>query len=112
MSKNGRFKVIGESYVAIYDGTRWSSERDTIYQLPKGSKEFYFLKAGDEYDLAKKKVITFNDREFINLTEDHVSNYVGSYKLKGKPSTIEIFTKNGEVYIRQNWNGVEFQILP
>jgi cyanophycinase len=56
-----KFRVIGESYVAIYDGTRWSAERDTIYQLPKGSREFYMLKAGDEYDLKKRKVITFDD---------------------------------------------------
>jgi|GEM_PF-170703 len=30
------FRVVGESYVAIYDGTRWSAERDTIYQLVGG----------------------------------------------------------------------------
>jgi len=53
-----RFRVIGESYVAIYDGTRWSKERDTIYQLPQGSREFYMLKAGDEYDLRERRVIT------------------------------------------------------
>ena len=51
------FEVIGESYVAIYDGTRWSAERDTIYQLPEGSQNFYFLKNGDRYDLRKRKVI-------------------------------------------------------
>ena len=55
--KGNKFTVMGESYVAIYDGTRWSAERDTIYQLPKGSREFYFLKDGDEYDLGKRKVI-------------------------------------------------------
>lgn len=51
------FKVFGESYVAIYDGTRWSAERDTIYQLPKGSRELYFLKQGNEYDLKNRKII-------------------------------------------------------
>lgn len=50
------FRVIGESYVAIYDGTRWSAERDTIYQLPEGSREFYFLKAGQRYNLKKRAV--------------------------------------------------------
>ena len=52
-----QFRVFGESYVAIYDGTRWSAERDTIYQLPKGSREFYLLKQGHEYDLKNRKVI-------------------------------------------------------
>lgn len=54
--KHDKFEVIGTSYVAIYDGTRWSAERDTIYQLPKGSKEFYLLKAGNKYDLKKRRV--------------------------------------------------------
>lgn len=52
-----RFKVVGQHYVAIIDGTRWSNERDTIYQLPKYSKEFYFLKSGDQYDLRRRKVL-------------------------------------------------------
>ena len=34
--KGNTFTVMGESYVAMYDGTRWSAELDTIYQLPKG----------------------------------------------------------------------------
>jgi cyanophycinase len=55
--KENKFTVMGESYVAMYDGTRWSAERDTIYQLPKGSREFYLLKEGNEYDLKERKVI-------------------------------------------------------
>jgi cyanophycinase len=54
------FEVIGESYVVIYDGTRWSAERDTIYQLPKGSREFYLLKEGDRYDFVNRKVFDKN----------------------------------------------------
>ncbi len=57
-----KFEVFGESYVAMYDGTRWSAERDTIYQLPKDSKEFYLLKSGDRYNLKKKAVITTKDK--------------------------------------------------
>ncbi len=52
-----KFSVLGESYVAIYDGTRWSAERDTIYQLPKGSRGFYLLREGNQYDLKKREVI-------------------------------------------------------
>lgn len=51
------FEVVGESYVAIYDGTRWSAERDTIYQLDEHQKQFYFLKEGDRYNLKERKVI-------------------------------------------------------
>ena len=55
--KGDQFEVVGKSFVAIYDGTRWSGERDTIYQLEKGSKEFYFLRKGHKYDLKNRRVI-------------------------------------------------------
>jgi len=53
-----QFTVFGNSYVAIYDGTRWSAERDTIYTLPEGSRDFYLLGEGEKYDLLHRKVIT------------------------------------------------------
>jgi cyanophycinase len=53
-----QFTVMGKSYVAIYDGTRWSAERDTIYVLPPESREFYFLREGDRYDMKNRRVIT------------------------------------------------------
>jgi hypothetical protein len=51
------FKVIGAGYVSIYDGTRWSEERDTIYQLPPGVEQFYLLASNFEYDMRIRKVI-------------------------------------------------------
>lgn len=51
------FEVVGEHYVAIYDGTKWSEERDTIISLPKESTQFYFLKPGNKYNLLTKQVI-------------------------------------------------------
>ncbi len=50
------FEVVGEHYIAIYDRSRWSEERDTIYKLPKKSTEFYFLKEGEKYDLLNRKI--------------------------------------------------------
>lgn len=55
--KGNEFEVIGNSFVAIYDGTRYSRERDTTYQLPANSEEFYFLRRGDKYNLKNRKVI-------------------------------------------------------
>ncbi len=55
--KGDRFTVFGKSYVAIYDGTRWSAERDSTYQLPQGSRDFYLLKEGERYDIKKRKVL-------------------------------------------------------
>ena len=59
--RRNMFEVMGESFVAIYDGTRWSAERDTIYQLPAGSREFYLLRSGHRYDLANRKVLQNRD---------------------------------------------------
>ena len=53
-----QFTVFGNSYVAIYDGTRWSAERDTIYQLPAGSHDFYLLREGERYDMLNRHIIT------------------------------------------------------
>ena len=55
--KKNEFEVIGNSFVALYDGTRYSRERDTIYQLPSNAKEFYLLRKGDKYNLKDRKVI-------------------------------------------------------
>jgi len=52
-----QFTVFGNSYVAIYDGTRWSAERDTTYTLPHGSRDFYLLGEGDRYNLTKRQII-------------------------------------------------------
>jgi cyanophycinase len=50
-------EIIGKSFVIIYDGTFWSREGTELKTLP-GSKEFFFfLKQGDRYDLAKRRVI-------------------------------------------------------
>jgi cyanophycinase len=51
-----QFKVIGESYVIVYDGTFWSGEGSDLKSLPEKSKLFYFLRKGDEYDLLNRKV--------------------------------------------------------
>ena len=55
--RGNTFEVVGDHYVAIYDRTRWSEERDTTYQLSNQSKEFYFLKPGEKYNMLERKVI-------------------------------------------------------
>ena len=96
------FKVIGESYVAMYDGTRWSKERDTIYKLPKGSREFYTLKSGDEYNLKTRSVITFENKQFLSLSESELKKYCSDYKLTGANTIATIFIKNGTLSFKAN----------
>lgn len=58
--KGDVFEVIGRSYVTVYDGTFWSSEGIGRKEVPDKSSRFYFLKPGDRYDLAERRVITSN----------------------------------------------------
>jgi cyanophycinase len=60
--KNNIFEVIGSSYVAIYDGTRWSKDKNEIITLPDGSRDFYFLRKGDKYDLKNRKIIGLENK--------------------------------------------------
>jgi cyanophycinase len=52
-----QFKVMGESYVVVYDGTFWSREGSDLKHLPDKTKLFYFLHKGDQYDLLNRKMI-------------------------------------------------------
>lgn len=60
------FEVIGESFVAVYDGTMcrfvrdkkdWSIERPEITPLAEDNERFYLLGAGRKYNLKERKVI-------------------------------------------------------
>ena len=63
---DNEFEVIGESFVAVYDGTfcqfirdktDWSIERPEITILPDGSEQFYLLGTGRKYSLSEMRVI-------------------------------------------------------
>jgi len=55
--KGDSFEVIGKSYVLIYDGKFWSREGSDLKKLPGKSESFYFLREGDKYDLAERKIM-------------------------------------------------------
>lgn len=55
--RQNQFEVIGHSYVLVYDGGFWSREGQGSKVLPPAQNQFYFLKKGDRYDLATRKVI-------------------------------------------------------
>ncbi|MEM9822026.1 MAG: cyanophycinase [Bacteroidota bacterium] len=55
--KGDQFEVIGASYVLVYDGTFWSREGSDRKKLPDKNALFYFLKAGDRYDLLKRSIL-------------------------------------------------------
>lgn len=48
-------ELLGATYALIYDGGFWSREGSDPKDLPK--ERFYFLRAGDKYDLGQRSVI-------------------------------------------------------
>ena len=110
-----KFRVIGKSYVTIYDNTRWSEEKDTIYQLKKNAKQFYALFNGYEYDITKRKVITKNEREASLLNKKLIEKITGTYQqaeaLKyGQDLKITITFENNELYFEQSWNNAKYKV--
>jgi cyanophycinase len=55
--KGNHFEVIGNSYVLVYDGNFWSREGASLKNIPPENQRFYFLRAGDRYDLKHRKVL-------------------------------------------------------
>ena len=51
------FEVIGASYVLVYDQKFWSREGSELKSLPPKNELFYFLRAGDRYNMRERKVI-------------------------------------------------------
>lgn len=51
------FSVLGEGYVAIYDGNFWSREGSLLKQLPESNRLFYFLRPSDRYNLSLRSVV-------------------------------------------------------
>lgn len=51
------FKVIGSSYVLVYDGKFWSREGSGLKKLPAKLQRFYMLRSGDSYNMLNREVI-------------------------------------------------------
>ena len=111
--KGQRFSVFGNSYVAMYDGTKWSAERNEIKKLESGAHDFYVLKQGDQYDLTRRKVVEFEDRAFIEPSKDDLKNYQGLYQSEDEDGIrhIRVFVKKGKLMTEQLWNNNQRQLL-
>jgi cyanophycinase len=112
---NDKFKVIGFGYVSIYDGTRWSAERDTIYQLGQNEEQFYLLEANLEYDILKGKVIFPEDRSKRNCAESLLFSLVGIYQQTealslGNDLRIKVTVEEGKLYFLQSWNKAKYEV--
>lgn len=103
--QHDRFRVIGNRYVAIYDGTRWSAERDTVYKLEEGEEQFYVLEAGREYDLSGRKVILPDDREAVDIEINQLGKLAGTYRLQDNPEISVNLTVERDTLFLERFRG-------
>lgn len=100
--KGNRFRVIGRSYVAVYDGTRWSAEKGSYTKTPKGNREFHLLKAGQEYNLKDRTVVQYKDRKFHSFSGEVLSKYVGKYINKEANLHYDISLKENSIILHKS----------
>jgi cyanophycinase len=77
--QGNEFEVIGDAYVAIYDGTFWSNYYNEIDTLQTGKNKFYVLKNGDTYNLKERRV---QKNKFLTpkkLSSKEQAAYIGNY---------------------------------
>ncbi len=77
--QGNEFEVIGNKYVAIYDGTFWSPYFNKIDTLETGENKFYLLKNGDKYNLKKRQMQRNKFLKPKEITASDQKEYVGKY---------------------------------
>ena len=77
--QGNEFEVIGDKYVAIYDGTFWSPYFNAIDTLETGKNKFYVLKNGDKYNLKERRVQRNTFLKPKEITASDQKEYVGNY---------------------------------
>jgi cyanophycinase len=77
--QKNEFEVIGDKYVAIYDGTFWSNYFNEIDTLETGKNKFYVLKNGDKYNLKERRVQRNKFLKPKNITSNEQKEYLGNY---------------------------------
>lgn len=77
--QGNEFEVIGNKYVAIYDGTFWSPYYNEIDTLETGENKFYLLKNGDKYNLKERRIQLNKFIEPQAISTEELQEYVGNY---------------------------------
>lgn len=110
------FEVIGDRYVAIYDGTFWSDYFNQIDTLETGKEKFYLLENGDKYNLKERRVQRnrFLKPKTISLSRNN--EYLGDYLFeKSKVFWNNIIIENDTLKfqtVRRNIVGEPIPIYP
>ncbi len=106
------FEVVGNSYVAMYDGSSYDRMNDTITKLPTNSERFYLLKNGDRYNLEKRSIETNSRLTPIQLSNKELQEYAGNFKATDKDFSIEFLLENNTLKVKNSWGWDIYPIYP
>jgi len=109
---NNRFEVVGQSYVAIYDGKNYSRSQDSIWELEADSERFYLLQNGDNYNLSERNVESNRRLKKLNLSKEKLNEYQGIYKASDRDFSIEFKVEQNRLIVKNSWDWEEYPIYP
>ena len=99
--QNNKFEVVGNSYVAIYDGTYWSPYMNEIETLKTDEKRYYYLSNGDKYDLVKRHIINNKFRAYQENNIYNCNEYVGKYQLGNAQYWFNVYIENDALIMQR-----------
>lgn len=77
--QGNEFEVIGDKYVALYDGTFWSDYFNEVDTLETGKGKFYLLENGDKYNLKERRVQRNRFLQPKTISAEAQKEYLGSF---------------------------------
>ncbi len=107
-----RFEVVGNSYVAVYDGSMYHRENDSISFLPQDSDQFYLLKNGDRYNLTERRVESNASLIPLKLSPTQLATYEGSYLAAKNNFRISLQVERNTLFLTNSWGWTPYPIFP
>ncbi|MEM7512110.1 MAG: cyanophycinase [Bacteroidota bacterium] len=107
-----RFEVVGNSYVAVYDGSMYHRENDSTSSLPHGSDQFYLLKNGDRYNLQERQVESNASLTPLKLSPPQLAAYKGSYVATRNDFRISLQVERDTLFLTNSWGWTPYPIFP
>lgn len=107
-----QFEVIGESYVAVYDGSYFSRRLDSVWKISPESERFYLLRNGDSYNLHISRVDLLKKRKKLELPIESLRQYKGNYKSKEKEFELTFTIKDSTLHVKNSWGWDPYPVYP
>lgn len=106
-----KMEVVGQSYVAVYDGKMYHRAQDSMCVLPPNSERFYLLKNGDRYHLKKQEVESNRRLTPMTCSPGELLEYCGTYRATEKDFHISLSLSGDTLFLSNSWGWKPYPIL-